>query len=77
MKEIKIQELEERLELGSWVGGEGGQGGNGGQAGTQNGNGGNGGSGGNGGDGTIGVDIGGGPKPSVPTTTTAPTTSTN
>ncbi len=71
-KEIKIQELEERLELGSWVGGEGGSGGQGGNAGTQTGNGGNGGNGGSGGDGTIGIDVGGSPKPSTP----APTTTT-
>ena len=49
MKEIKIQELEERLELGSWVGGDGGDGAPGGSgSGSGSGSGGNGGNGGNG-----------------------------
>ncbi len=68
MKEIKIQELEERLELGSWVGGEG----QGGTTDTQTEGCGGSGCGGSGGGGTIVITTG--PKPSTPTTPTTNTT---
>lgn len=62
--EFKIEELEERLELGSWMGAPGGSGGSGGNGCCNNGScdcgggpntGGNGGNGGDGGSGTIGT----------------------
>jgi len=66
INEFKIEELEERLELGSWMGAPGGSGGSGGGGGNgccNNGscdcgggpNTGNGGNGGDGGSGTIGT----------------------
>lgn len=49
--DFKIEELEDRLELGAWIGGDGGQGG------SNSGDGGDGGDAGDGGDGNIGVKI--------------------